>query len=208
MNYFGQGALLIADPKAVENPFFKMMPSFALYPMVFLSTGATVIASQALISGVFSLTLAGRMLGLLPRVSIKHTSAHERGQIYVPFVNWLLMIATIGLVLGFKSSSNLAAAYGIAVTLTMVITTILAYFLVRHVWGWSIPKAAAVSAVFLAPELVFMGRQRHQDRARRLVSAGRRRRHFRDDAELEARPRDSGATPSKSSCCRSTISST
>jgi KUP system potassium uptake protein len=157
MNYFGQGSLLLADPKAVENPFFRMMPNVALYPMVFLSTAATVIASQALISGVFSLTSQGTMLGLLPRVAIKHTSAHERGQIYVPFVNWALMLATIGLVLGFKSSSNLAAAYGIAVTLTMVITTILAYFLTRHVWGWSIPKAAALSAVFLAPELVFMG---------------------------------------------------
>jgi KUP system potassium uptake protein len=157
MNYFGQGSLLLADPKAVENPFFKMVPGFALYPMVFLSTAATVIASQALISGVFSLTSQGAMLGLLPRVSIKHTSAHERGQIYVPFVNWALMLATISLVLGFKSSSNLAAAYGIAVTMTMVITTILAYFLTRHVWGWSIPKAGALSLVFLAPELVFMG---------------------------------------------------
>jgi KUP system potassium uptake protein len=157
MNYFGQGALLLADPKAVASPFFRMVPSFALFPMVVLSTAATVIASQALISGVFSLTSQGTMLGLLPRVSIKHTSAHERGQIYVPFVNWALMLATIGLVLGFKSSSNLAAAYGIAVTLTMVITTILAYFLVRHVWGWSIPRALAISAVFLAPELVFMG---------------------------------------------------
>jgi KUP system potassium uptake protein len=156
MNYFGQGSLLLADPKAVENPFFKMMPNIALYPMVFLSTAATVIASQALISGVFSLTSQGTMLGLLPRVSIKHTSAHERGQIYVPFVNWALMLATIGLVLGFKSSSNLAAAYGIAVTMTMVITTILAYFLVRHAWGWSVPKAAAVSLVFLLPETVFM----------------------------------------------------
>ncbi len=157
MNYFGQGALLIADPAAVENPFFRMVPTFALYPMVVLSTAATVIASQALISGVYSLTSQGTMLGLLPRVSIKHTSAHERGQIYVPFVNWALMLATIGLVLGFKSSSNLAAAYGIAVTLTMVITTILAYFLVRHVWGWGVPKAAAVSLLFLTPELVFMG---------------------------------------------------
>jgi KUP system potassium uptake protein len=157
MNYFGQGALLIADPKAVENPFFRMLPSLALYPMVVLSTAATVIASQALITGVFSLTSQGTMLGLLPRVGIKHTSASERGQIYVPFVNWALMLATIGLVLGFKSSSNLAAAYGIAVTLTMVITTILAYFLVRQVWGWGILKAAAVSLVFLIPELVFMG---------------------------------------------------
>jgi KUP system potassium uptake protein len=157
MNYFGQGALLIVDPASVESPFFRMVPSFALYPMVALSTAATVIASQALISGVYSLTSQGTMLGLLPRVSIKHTSAHERGQIYVPFVNWALMLATIGLVVGFKSSSNLAAAYGIAVTLTMVITTILAYFLVRHVWGWGVPKALAISLLFLTPELVFMG---------------------------------------------------
>jgi len=157
MNYFGQGALLIADPKTVENPFFRMMPNVFLYPMVLLSTAATVIASQALISGVFSLTSQATMLGLLPRVGIKHTSADERGQIYVPFVNWALLLATIGLVLGFKTSSNLAAAYGIAVTLTMVITTILAYFLVRHVWGWGIPRALAVSMVFLLPELVFMG---------------------------------------------------
>jgi KUP system potassium uptake protein len=157
VNYLGQGSLLLDDPSAVENPFFRMMPKLLLYPMVILSTAATVIASQALISGVFSLTSQGTMLGLLPRVAIKHTSASERGQIYVPFVNWLLMLATIGLVLGFKSSSNLAAAYGIAVTLTMVITTILAYFLVRHVWGWGVPKALAVSAIFLAPELVFMG---------------------------------------------------
>ena len=157
MNYFGQGALLLSDARAVENPFFRMLPSFALYPMVILSTAAAVIASQALISGVFSLTSQGTMLGLLPRVGITHTSADERGQIYVPFVNWAIMLATIGLVLGFKSSSNLAAAYGIAVTLTMVITTVLAYFLVRHVWGWGIPKAAAVSLLFLLPELVFMG---------------------------------------------------
>jgi KUP system potassium uptake protein len=157
MNYFGQGALLLAEPGAVENPFFRMVPDIALYPMVALSTAATVIASQALISGVYSLTSQGTMLGLLPRVSIKHTSAHERGQIYVPFVNWALMLATIGLVLGFKSSSNLAAAYGIAVTLTMVTTTILAYFWVRHFWGWGALKASAVSLLFLAPELVFMG---------------------------------------------------
>jgi KUP system potassium uptake protein len=157
MNYFGQGALLLENPAAVENPFFRMVPPLALYPMVALSTAATVIASQALISGVYSLTSQATMLGLLPRVSIKHTSARERGQIYIPFVNWLLMLATIGLVLGFKSSSNLAAAYGIAVTLTMVITTILAYFLVRHVWGWSVLPATALTLLFLVPELVFMG---------------------------------------------------
>jgi KUP system potassium uptake protein len=157
MNYFGQGALLIEDPTAVENPFFRMVPTLALYPMVALSTAATVIASQALISGVYSLTSQGTMLGLLPRVKIEHTSAHERGQIYVPLVNWLLMLATIGLVLGFKSSSNLAAAYGIAVTLTMVITSMLAYFWVRHVWHWGRWKAGALTLLFLIPELVFMG---------------------------------------------------
>lgn len=157
MCYFGQGALLIAEPSAIENPFFRMVPGVLLYPMVALSTAATVIASQALISGVFSLTSQATMLGLLPRVGIKHTSADQRGQIYVPFVNWGLMLATIALVLGFGSSSNLAAAYGIAVTLTMVITTIMAYFLTRYVWGWSVPKAALLSALFLVPELVFMG---------------------------------------------------
>ncbi len=156
MNYFGQGALLITEPSAIENPFFHMVPKLALYPMVALSMAATVIASQALITGVFSLTSQATMLGLMPRVSIKHTSADERGQIYVPVVNWALMLATIGLVLGFKSSSALAAAYGIAVTLTMVITTMLAYFLTRHVWGWSMPKAAAVTLLFLIPECVFM----------------------------------------------------
>lgn len=157
VNYWGQGALLLEHPDAVENPFFRMVPSPLLYPMVALSTAATVIASQALISGVYSLTSQGTMLGLLPRVSIQHTSAHERGQIYVPFVNWVLMLATIGLVLGFKSSTNLAAAYGIAVTMTMVITSILAYFWVRQAWGWGALKAGALTLVFLVPELVFMG---------------------------------------------------
>jgi KUP system potassium uptake protein len=157
MNYFGQGALLIEDPKAVENPFFLLFPQVLLYPMIALSTLAAVIASQALITGVYSLTSQATMLGLLPRVRINHTSADERGQIYVPFVNWALMLATISLVLGFRSSSNLAAAYGIAVTLTMVITTVLAYMLARHVWHWSVPKAGLLSLVFLTPELVFMG---------------------------------------------------
>ncbi len=156
MNYFGQGALLIENPRAIESPFFLLVPKLLLIPMVLLSTAATVIASQALISGVFSLTSQATMLGLMPRVSIKHTSAHERGQIYIPFINWALMLATIGLVLGFGSSSALAAAYGIAVTLTMVITTVLAYFLVRYSWGWSLPKALAVTLLFVMPELVFM----------------------------------------------------
>src|SRR6187551_4005136 len=145
MNYFGQGALLIVNPETIENPFFRMVPSFALYPVVLLSTCATVIASQALISGVYSLTSQATMLGFLPRFSIRHTSAHERGQIYIPSVNYVLMFAAIGLVLGFKSSTALAAAYGIAVTLTMIITTVLAFFLVRYGWGWGYHKAIPVT---------------------------------------------------------------
>src|SRR4051812_41610707 len=156
MNYFGQGALLILHPETIENPFFRMVPSFALYPVVLLSTCATVIASQALISGVYSLTSQATMLGFLPRFSIRHTSAHERGQIYIPSVNYALMLAAIGLVLGFKSSDALAAAYGIAVTLTMVITTILAFFLVRYGWGWGYHKAIPVTLVFFVPEMFFV----------------------------------------------------
>jgi KUP system potassium uptake protein len=157
MNYFGQGALLIVHPETIANPFFRMVPKFALIPVVLLSTCATVIASQALISGVYSLTSQATMLGFLPRFSIRHTSAHERGQIYIPSVNYALMLAAIGLVLGFKSSDALAAAYGIAVTLTMVITTILAFFLVRYGWGWGYHKAIPLSLVFFIPEMFFVG---------------------------------------------------
>lgn len=157
INYFGQGALLVADPSAIANPFFKMAPAWALYPLIALSTAATVIASQALITGVYSLTNQATMLGFMPRVSVQHTSAQERGQIYVPAMNWLLMLTTIGLVIGFGSSTRLAAAYGIAVTLTMVITTLLAYSLAREGWGWSAPRALTLILLFLVPELFFFG---------------------------------------------------
>ena len=156
MNYFGQGALLIQHPETIENPFFRMVPAWALYPVVILSTCATVIASQALISGVYSLTSQATMLGFLPRFSIRHTSAHERGQIYIPSVNYVLMLAAIGLVLGFKSSSALAAAYGIAVTLTMIITTVLAFDLVRYGWGWGYHIAIPLTLVFFIPEMFFV----------------------------------------------------
>jgi KUP system potassium uptake protein len=156
LNYFGQGALLLRDPSAIENPFFHAVPTWALYPMVLLSTVATVIASQALISGAFSLARQALMLGYLPRVGVQHTSAGHIGQIYVPTVNWMLMVATIALVLGFRSSSNLAAAYGVAVTLNMAITTLLAYVVARRRWGWSIAPAVGVTLLFLAPELVFV----------------------------------------------------
>ncbi len=190
MNYFGQGALLIRNPETIENPFFRMVPAFALYPVVLLSTCATVIASQALISGVYSLTSQATMLGFLPRFSIRHTSAHERGQIYIPSVNYVLMLAAIGLVLGFKSSDALAAAYGIAVTLTMIITTVLAFFLVRYGWGWGLPQGHPDHAPVLHPRDVLRQRERGEDRTRRLGAAGHRRGHLRHHGDLEARSRD------------------
>ena len=157
VNYFGQGSLLLRDPSAAENPFFRLGPAWTLYPMVVLSTIAAVIASQAVISGAFSLTRQAVQLGYSPRVRIDHTSAREIGQIYIPSVNWTLMIATIALVVGFHSSSNLAAAYGVAVTTTMAITTILMAVVARELWKWSIAGAAGLAAVFLVPDLAFFG---------------------------------------------------
>jgi KUP system potassium uptake protein len=155
LNYFGQGALLLAEPEAAQSPFFRLAPSWALFPLVALSTAATVIASQALISGVYSLTRQASMLGLLPRMNVLHTSAQQSGQVYVPVINWLLMLVTIGLVLGFGSSSRLAAAYGIAVTLSMIITTSLAYTVVQA-WGWGTLRAAAVTGLLLIIEGTFL----------------------------------------------------
>ncbi len=157
LNYFGQGALLVRNPQASWNPFYHMAPDWALYPLVVLATIATVIASQAVISGAFSLTRQAVQLGYLPRVSIIHTSSHEIGQIYIPGVNWILMLATIGLVLGFHSSDNLAAAYGVAVTATMVITTLLAFVVARRLWHWPLPVALLVTALFLSVDLAFFG---------------------------------------------------
>lgn len=157
LNYFGQGALLLHNPELARNPFYLMAPGWAHYPLVILATLATIIASQAVISGVFSLTRQAAQLGYAPRISVIHTSEKEIGQIYIPGANWALMIATILLVLGFKSSSNLAAAYGVAVTSTMIITTILAYFVARHMWHWKLPYAILVTAGFLFVDLAFFG---------------------------------------------------
>ena len=157
INYLGQGALLLTNPAAAENPFYLLAPNWALYPLVALSTAATVIASQALISGAYSLTMHAIQLGYLPRMFIRHTSRDERGQIYMPHVNWALMLACIGLVLGFRTSTNLAAAYGIAVTLTMLVTTMLFYFAARRLWQWPRLKVAAVCCLFFAGELAFFG---------------------------------------------------
>jgi KUP system potassium uptake protein len=136
LNYFGQGALILSDPAAIANPFFMLAPEWLVFPMVILSTMATVIASQAVISGVFSLTRQAVRLGYLPGMNILHTSEVEAGQIYIPFVNWMLFIAVLIVVLTFRESTNLAAAYGIAVTGTMVITTILACTVAHYNWDW------------------------------------------------------------------------
>ena len=157
LNYFGQSALILANPAGLEHPFYNLAPPWALYPLVVLSTVATVIASQAVISGAFSLTLQAVQLGYYPRVEIVHTSEQQVGQIYIPNVNWVLMAATIGLVLGFHESSRLAAAYGMAVTTTMVITTLLAYVVAREKWGWSRVRAGLIMSSFLVLDLAFFG---------------------------------------------------
>lgn len=157
LNYFGQGAVLLGNPKAAENPFFLMVPEWALVPVVALATLSTCIASQALITGVFSLTMQAVQLQYIPRVTIDHTSKEEFGQIYVRTVNTVLMVACIALVLAFKTSSNLAAAYGIAVTTTMVITTLLFYFVAIYAWNWNKILALLLCGFFLAIEGSFWG---------------------------------------------------
>ncbi len=155
LNYFGQGALLLRDPAAIESPFFLLAPSWALYPLVLLSTAATIIASQAVISGSFSLARQSVQLGYSPRLVIRHTSPAQIGQIYVPAVNWTLMVAAIALVLGFGSSDNMASAYGVAVTTTMVITTILFSMVANRLWHWPGWVVAPLTVFFLVPDLSF-----------------------------------------------------
>ncbi|BDD93926.1 potassium transporter Kup [Pandoraea sp. XJJ-1] len=157
LNYFGQGALLLTTPKAIENPFFLMAPDWALVPLVMVATAATVIASQAVISGAFSLTSQAIQLGYVPRMKILHTSDREIGQIYMPVINWALLLVIIWIVLAFKSSSNLAAAYGIAVTTTMVITTILACVVMVKVWNWNKFLVALIITGFLVVDFAFFG---------------------------------------------------
>ena len=157
LNYFGQGALLISTPTAVHQPFFLLAPRWALLPLVGLATAAAIIASQALISGAFSLTRQAIQLGYSPRLDIDHTSSEEIGQVYVPQVNWALMICTIVIVIGFGSSTALAAAYGIAVTLTMVITAVLLHVVATERWHWPLPVAFLVTGLFLSIDLAFFG---------------------------------------------------
>ncbi|MBV9826186.1 MAG: potassium transporter Kup [Alphaproteobacteria bacterium] len=153
LNYFGQGALVLADKSAIDNPFFHLAPTWGLLPLVILSSAATVIASQSVISGAFSLSRQAMQLGILPQLDVFQTSDQTRGQIYVAQINWLLLIAVIALVLGFQSSSALASAYGFAVTGTMTITTILAGFITRHLWRWSWLKVAAILVPIISVDL-------------------------------------------------------
>src|SRR5271169_757551 len=157
LNYFGQGALVLGDKAALENPFFRMVPGWGLLPLVLLSTAATVIASQAVISGSFSLTRQAMQLGLMPQLDVFQTSAQARGQIYIPQVNWLLLAAVVALVLAFRSSSALASAYGFAVTGTMTVTTVLAGAVMRSVWGWRWPTIAALLIPIMIVDLALFG---------------------------------------------------
>ena len=157
LNYLGQGALLLIEPDAAVNPFYRMAPAWALYPLVVLATAAAVIASQAIISGAFSLTMQAIQLGYSPRLRAIYTSERIIGQIYVPVVNWGLMIACVALVLGFRTSSNLAAAYGVAITTTMLITTVLFYVVARRRWHWPAAAALPIAAFFITIDLAFFG---------------------------------------------------
>jgi len=156
LNYFGQGALLLRDPQAAENPFYHLAPTWALYPLIALAAVATIIASQAVISGAFSLTRQAVQLGYSPRLRIEHTSSREIGQIYVPAVNWALMLLTCALVLAFRTSSNIAGAYGVALSTLMLMTTLMFYVMSREVWGWSFVRAASVAGLFLWLDLLFL----------------------------------------------------
>jgi KUP system potassium uptake protein len=156
LNYFGQGALLLREPAAAANPFYFLAPNWGLYPLIAVATAAAIIASQAVISGAFSLTRQAIQLGYSPRLQIEHTSSREIGQIYLPAVNWGLMVLTFALVFGFRTSSNIAGAYGVALSTLMVITTLMFYVMSREVWGWSFPRAALVAGLFLAIDLAFL----------------------------------------------------
>ncbi|MFM7063642.1 MAG: potassium transporter Kup, partial [Actinomycetes bacterium] len=157
LNYFGQGALLLKNPEAIESPFFLLGPEWARWPLVILATCASIIASQALISGAFSMTVQAMQLDYLPRLTVRHTSAHHMGQVYLPVVNLFLAVGCITLVLSFGSSTALAAAYGIAVTATMGVTTILFFFFTRNVWGWSTARALALCVPLAALDFAFFG---------------------------------------------------
>ena len=155
-NYFGQGALVLANPGAIQNPFYLLAPGWGRLPLLALATAAAIIASQAVISGAYSLTRAAIQMGYCPRLTIAHTSEREIGQIYVPFVNWMLLVAIVALVLGFRSSDNLASAYGIAVTMAMLIDSLLIFVVMRRIWQWAKWQAVLVAAPLVAIDLTFL----------------------------------------------------
>jgi len=156
LNYFGQGALLLEHPEAVKNPFYLLAPTWAMYPLLILATLASVIASQAVISGAFSVTRQAIQLGYCPRMNIRHTSGYEVGQVYIPAINWLLMVSVFVVVLSFESSSALASAYGIAVTGTMVVDTLLAFIVIQELWQWKKPASISFLATFLIIDFLFL----------------------------------------------------
>ena len=184
INYFGQGAVILEDPTTLEHPFFLMAPGWALYPLVGLATLATIIASQAVISGAFSLTQQAIQLGYLPRMKVEYTSSREMGQVYLPGVNWALMVACLGLVIGFRTSNNLAAAYGVAVTTDMAVTTVLFAVVATKRWGWSPTSVVLFLSVLLIVDLAFWG-ESAQDSARRLVPDRSCSRDFHNDDHME-----------------------
>jgi KUP system potassium uptake protein len=172
LNYFGQGGLLLRGPAALQNPFYLLAPNWALYPLVAFASAATIIASQAVISGAFSITRQAVQLGYPPRIRVLHTSEGEIGQVYVPRVNAALFCAVVLLVLGFPTSDNLGAAYGIAVTGMMTITTMLAFVYARHAWGWRPLRAAVVFGSFLALDLTFLSANLLKSRWRMVSDLG------------------------------------
>src|SRR5207342_2902516 len=155
LNYFGQGALLIAQPDALDNPFYLLAPDWALYPLVALATAATVVASQATISGTYSLTRQAIQLDYLPRMDVRQTSAKQIGQIYMPGANWLLLLVIVAVVAGFGSSTALASAYGVAVTGTMLVTTFLTFFVIRFGWGYPLWACVVATGLFMVVDATF-----------------------------------------------------
>ena len=195
LNYAGQTALLLTNPGGSDSPFFKLVPGWALYPAVALATVATVIASQAIITGAFSLTRQAMQLGWLPGMHIKQTSSEEFGQIYVPFVNWLMMIGTLALTIGFASSDRLAGAYGAAVSTTMLMTTAILYRIMRVLWRWPAWAAIGLFSLVHMRRFRLLHRQSHQDRRRRLDPAIVRRGDFRRDDDVARRHRRHAPAP-------------
>ena len=192
LNYFGQGALLLKSPEVARHPFYAMVPSWAMVPTVLLATLATIIASQAVISGAFSMTRQAIQLGYLPRLNIRHTSPTQIGQIYVAPVNWMLMVCTIALVVGFQSSSKLAAAYGVAVTSTMLITTMLFYVVARRRWHWPLKWAAPLAGLFLLVDVPFFAANISKILHGAWFPAGHRRGVFYGDAHVGQGTSDPG----------------